>query len=164
MDSVLTVNPGLIFWTLVNFGLFLLILVKFGWKPMMQALKNREETITNSVAGAEKANAEAQALLAESRQKMSQAAQEMTEIVRQGKLQAEAQLQKATSEADKIRKQKVDEAVRQIEQQKQDALASLRTEVANLVVDTTEKVLRTTIDQAKHRELAEQFIADIKNN
>jgi F-type H+-transporting ATPase subunit b len=47
--GLVTPNPGTIFWMLIIFGITLFILRKFAWKPILNALKEREESITNSL-------------------------------------------------------------------------------------------------------------------
>ena len=59
MDSLLSIKPGLVFWSLVNFLIFLFLLLKFGAKPIANALKAREEKINGEIAAAEEANKKA---------------------------------------------------------------------------------------------------------
>ena len=54
MESIMNIDPGLIVWTLVNFGIFLFILLKLGTKPIINALNSRETGIRESIEGAEK--------------------------------------------------------------------------------------------------------------
>jgi len=56
--GLLTPDPGLVFWSLITFGLLVFILKRFAWKPILHALKTREETIEYALAAAEKAKAE----------------------------------------------------------------------------------------------------------
>ena len=58
-------NPGTIFWMLIIFGIVLFILKKFAWKPILNALKEREESIANALNSAEEAKKEVAGLKAD---------------------------------------------------------------------------------------------------
>lgn len=164
MDNLLNVNPGAIIWTIINFTIFLLIILKFGLKPIINGLKAREDRITNAIEQAEQANAEAKKLLQESQQKLDSAHKEMMEIVQKGKQQAENIINKAAEEADKIKKQKLEEAIREIERSKEFALNELRAEVADLVIQATEKILEEKLDDEKHQKIIESYIQKLPKN
>jgi F-type H+-transporting ATPase subunit b len=164
MDSVMNVDPGLVFWTLINFGIFLFLLLKFGAKPIINALNTREESINNSISEAEKANAEAKKLFAESQKKLDKAQQEMAEIIAKGREQAELHIRKAADEAEKVKRQKVEEAAREIDQSKDKALLELRSEVADMVIIATKKIIGETVDKEKHYKLIQSSIEKLPNN
>lgn len=162
--DILSVSPGLIFWTLVNFLIFLFLIVKFGAKPISNALKSREDNIQKNIDDAEKANADAKALLEQSEVKMNNARQEMSEIVSKGRAQAEELVRKATEDADKVKRQKVEEASNEIDRSKEMALKELRSEVADLVISATEKILDETLDKEKHQKIVETYIEKLPKN
>jgi F-type H+-transporting ATPase subunit b len=164
MEKVLDVNPGLIIWTLVNFLLFLALLLKFGYKPLKNGLASREKAIQDNIDKAEKANADALIILAESKQKLDSAQQEMNAIVAKGKAQADDFLKRAAEEAENVKKVKVEEALHEIEHTKVAAIKELRKEVAGLVVEATEKILDTVLDKDKHYKLVENYIDKMPNN
>lgn len=164
MESLLNVSPGLMIWTIINFLFFLFILFKVGVKPITNSLKAREDFISQSLQNAEKANLEAQKLLKESQQKLKESQTQMLNIIQRGKQQADELLRRATDEANKIRRQKIDEAMLEIKRSKEQALFELRKEVANLVVQATEKLLNESLDYEKHKQLIEQYINQIPKN
>ncbi|MEJ5287270.1 MAG: hypothetical protein CH6_3549 [Candidatus Kapaibacterium sp.] len=164
MDSLLNVNPGLMIWTIVNFLIFLFLLVKFGAKPISNSLKAREEHIEKNIKDAEKLNQEAQKLVAEMQQKLKDAQNEMMNIVQKGKQQAEELLRRAQEDAEKIRKEKIEEANREINRSKEAALFELRKEVASLVIYATEKLLNEKLDEQKHIEIINSYIDKIPKN
>jgi F-type H+-transporting ATPase subunit b len=164
MESIMNVDPGLIIWTLVNFGIFLFILLKLGTKPILNSLNMRESAIKESIESAEKARADARALLKESEDKLSNAQREMNEIISKGREQAEKILQKATEEAEAVKRQKVEDASREIDRSKEIAIKQLRNEVADLVVMATEKILDETLDKEKHFKMIEKYIDKLPNN
>ena len=158
------IEPGLVIWTLVNFGIFLFLLLKFGTKPIVNALNGREEAIRNSIEGAEKANADAKKLMIESQKKLDQAQQEMAEIIAKGREQAEKHIRKASEEAERVKRAKVIDATREIEQSKNKALVELRNEVADMVVIATEKIIGEAVDKKKHYNLIQSSIEKLPNN
>lgn len=164
MDSLVNVNPGLMIWTIVNFLIFLFLLVRFGAKPISNSLKAREEHIDMNIKNAEKINQEAQKLLNETQQKLKEAQNEMMNIVQKGKQQADDLIRKATEEAEKIRKEKLDDATKEINRSKELALIELKKEVASMVLQATEKLLREKIDDQKHIDLINSYIDKIPKN
>ena len=162
MGNILDVNFGLVFWTLVNFLIFLFLLLKFGTKPIANALKTREELINNSIANAEKANQEAKNILAESQKKIGEAQVQANDMIAKGKTQVEQIIIKAKEEAETVKNQRVSDAVKEITRYKENAIVELRTEVADLVISATEKVLNEKLDQNKDLQLVEASINSIE--
>lgn len=70
--GLLDVNPGLIFWTIITFLILLFILKKTAWKPILQALKEREDNIRASLEKAEQARKEAEEILEKNRKNLSE--------------------------------------------------------------------------------------------
>jgi F-type H+-transporting ATPase subunit b len=164
MDGFLSVSPGVVFWTLVNFSLFVFLLGRFGWKPLLSALNEREKSIQDAILRADEANAKAQQLLKENEEKLAKSQQEMMELVREGRAQAQAQVQKALEEAEKVKQAKLNEATAEIQREKESAMQTLRSEVSNLVVMATEKILKETIDPTKQKKVVDSFIDEMRTN
>lgn len=164
MDTIMNVSPGLIIWTIFNFLIFLFLLLKFGTKPMVNALRKRENTIKESLENAEKANLEAKRILQESQEKLNSTQAEINEMINKGKLIYDDILRKATEEAEAAKKEKVEEAKREIERSKENALKQLRSEVAELVVIATGKIIGEKLNTEKDYQLVESYIEKIPKN
>jgi F-type H+-transporting ATPase subunit b len=164
MDALLSVNPGLMIWTLINFFLFFLLLGKFGFKPMLAALEAREQRINDSIDQAEQANEMAQKSMNESREKLAQAHNEVMDLLREGKTQAESIIRHATEEAEQIKQTKLEEALREIAREKEIALQSLRTEMSTLIVQATDKVIGKVVNAEQHRSLIDATVNELSNN
>jgi len=164
MENALNMSPGLMLWTLFNFFILLILLIKFAVKPIINGLKGREDRIKGDLDNAAKANLDAQKFLKEAQENILTARKEMNDIIQKGKVHAEEILRKSAEEADKIKRQKVDEAIREIERSKEIAIKELRTEVAGLVVLATEKLLTETLDKDKHFKLVENYITQLPKN
>lgn len=163
MDA-LSVKPGLFIWQLINFAVLMIILGKFAIPAIMKSLKEREEGIQSNIDEAKKINADAVAAMKVSQTKIDEAYKEVAAIVAKGKEQANIIIQNATAEADSIKKQKLAEAIREIENNKNAAISQLRNEVAGLVVDATEKILNSKLDRDTHTKLVNDYIKNIKQN
>ena len=164
MQDIMNVNPGLIFWSIINFIILLVILSKFALPAMRKSLKGREENIQNAIDEANALNEKAQKLLEQSQEKLDNAQKEVSEIISTAKQKAELQFQKANEEAEKNKLQKIEEAKREIERSKNTAISELRNEVADLVVLATEKILETKLDKDAHLKLAKEQIEKLPKN
>lgn len=164
MDSLLNLPHGLMFWTIVNFGIFLFLVIKFGGKGIIKALNERENSINKAIADAENANREAQKLLNESKEKIENAQQEVALILAKGREQSEAIIRKTTEDAEKVKQVKLEEAIREIERNKEIALTQLRTEVADLVVNATEKIISVKLNKEQDFTLIQNSIDKLPKN
>jgi F-type H+-transporting ATPase subunit b len=164
MSNLLDINPGLIFWTLINFFVFLFCFTKLFYKPITRSIKARGEAIQANIDSAQKQNEDAKAILHEAQEKIGQAQNEMNEIILRGKNQAEELMKRALEEAEAMKRAKVEEASREIDRSKEIAIKQLRTEVAGLVVSATEKILDEKLDKDKHYQMVDSFIKKMPNN
>jgi len=164
MDALLDIKPGLVFWSLVNFSIFLFLLIKFGAKPIANALKAREDKINNAISQAEAANNRAEELLKQSQEKLDTAQAEVNDILNRGREQADLQIRRAAEETEKVKRTKIDEAAKEIQRNKDAAIQELRIEVASLVVSATEKILDEKLDKDKDYKLISNYIDKLPKN
>lgn len=164
MSEIMNVNYGLVFWSIINFLVLLFILSKFAFPAMKKSLQNREEGIKNAIDEANALNEKAQLLLAQSQEKLDTAQKEVSSILSNAKTMAEQSIQKANEEAEKNKHQKIEEAKREIERSKNEAISQLRSEVADLVVIATEKILEAKLDKEAHLKLAKEQIEKLPKN
>ena len=164
MDAILKPDPGLMIWTIINFLFFLILIVKFGTKPLKAFLKARESSIQSNIDHAEKLNAEAREILKSAQEKIDNAENEVSKILTLGKSQAENFMKKAAEEADHVKRQKVEEAIREIDRSKENTIKELRKEVASLAVSAVEKILGEEMNKEKHYKMIEQNIDNLPKN
>ena len=162
--NLLSPNWGLAVWLGIVFILFLLVMSKFVFPAMLGGLKEREDTIQSSLEQAERANAEAKRLLADNESARREAEAQAQAILRDARDQANSQRDAdiAKTKAEIARMQAA--AQSDIETQKQQALAELRSEVAVLAVGAAEKILNKEIDAQAQHGLVDQFISDLPRN
>lgn len=164
MDALLSINPGTIIWTLINFSILLFILAKFAFPAISKSIKEREEGITNAIQAANDANIKAQELLKDSQKQIDNAHLEVKEIIANSRKQAEQIVAKAGLEAEQVKKAKIEETLREIERSKDQALSELRTELASLIVLATEKVLGEKLNNDDHLKLVQNYIEKLPRN
>ncbi len=87
--SLIDVNPGLIFWTIITFLILLVVLTKIAWKPILSALNQRESAITEALEKAERAKEEAKKMLDENQANLAKAEEEAKKIIDQSREFAE---------------------------------------------------------------------------
>lgn len=158
-------NPsiGLVFWTFVAFLLLLLLLRKFAWRPIMQAIGDREKSIEDALATAEKAKQEMARLTNENEELLKAARIERDNILKEAKvlkdqIVADAKLH-AQSEGTKM----IEQAKKEIDDQKKRALAEVKNQVSALSLDIAKKVLEQEFaDQSKQEALVSDLLKDVR--
>ena len=149
--------------TIAVFVLLLVVLKKTAWKPILAGLKARADAIRASVEGAERAAAEAKALLADHRKKVDAAADEARSIVEEGRKDAEALRSRIHADAAQEASKERDRAVRDIELAKDAALKELHERVAVLATDVAGRILQAKLDPAQHRRLVDEAVASYES-
>ena len=163
--DLITPGSGLIFWQLLGFLGLLFILIKFAWKPMLAALEERESSIENALKAAETARNEMANLKAENEKLLAEARLERDVILKKAQDASNKMIEDAKAEASKQGAQMIENAQAVIETEKKAALAEVKTQVAVLTLEVTEKLLRKNLsDEKAQKELVDEFIKDLKLN
>lgn len=161
--SPLDVNPGVILWTVVTFILLLLVLKKIAWKPILNSLNEREMFIKNSLIKAEKAQKEAENLVAENKINLSKADEEAQKIIEQSRELAEKLKIQILEESKVQAKKMILDATTEIERKNREAFNELKGQVADIAVNAAEKILRENLDKEKQVEMINKYLDDLKN-
>lgn len=156
---------GLFFWQLLMFVLLVILLRKFAWKPILNAIESREDGIKDALDAAEKAklemanlNADNERLLQEARAERETMLKDAREI--KAKMIADAK-EEAQAEANKT----IANAQAAIESEKKAAVAELKSTVATLSVDIAEKMVKSELsNKDKQLELVNSMLNDAKLN
>jgi F-type H+-transporting ATPase subunit b len=159
-NSLVSPAIGTIFWSALIFILFLLILTKFAWKPILSAVKARDEMIKGSLESAAKAREEMLKLQSDNEAILRKAREERENILKDARevrdrLISEAK-GKATEEAEKL----IEKARIGIEGEKRKALSEIHDQVASLSVDIASKLLG---EKLKHSGEQEKLIDNYLN-
>lgn len=154
-------HAGTIIWTIVTFLVVLIVLRGTVWKPLLQALEQREAGIKEALDGAERVRAQAQVMLEEQAQRAAQAEAEAREAARQAREAAQRVGQEIIEAARKEAQQAVTQARLRIESEKRAAVAELRREVAELAVQAAGAVIGANLDNERNRRLVDELIAGV---
>lgn len=161
---MLSVSIGTVIWTTIAFLVVVFILAKFAWKPILNSLREREESIEKALEAAEKAKEKMKDLEASNEKLLLEARQEREEIIKSArdakeKMIAEAK-EKAQAEADKVMKN----AQAAIRAEKASAINELKSLVGELSIDIAEKILKEELTADKQKALIEASMKDAKLN
>jgi ATP synthase, F0 subunit b len=163
--SLLTPDPGLLFWMLLCFGVVFFILAKLGWPIIVKMVEERKAYIDNSLASAKQANEQLASIKEEGERILNVAREEQVRMLNETKelrtkLINEAKEQ-ASTEATKV----MEEAKTAIEKEKEAAIKDIHNRVATLSIDIAEKILRKNLeDKAAQTELVDKLINEAQNN
>jgi F-type H+-transporting ATPase subunit b len=164
MDLV-TPSIGLIFWQTITFLAVLLILGKFVWKPIMNALKSREGSIEEALQAAELAREEMEKLTSDNEKLMAEARMEREQIIKDASVLASRIREEAKEEAGKITQKMIEDARHTIQLEKQTAINEIRNQVTEFSLQIAEKILRKNLEgDTQQKALIESYLKDMKLN
>jgi F-type H+-transporting ATPase subunit b len=162
-SSNFLVSPdvGLMIWTFLAFIVALLILRKYAWPAITQALDKRQRAIEESIDTAERARADAAELLEEYRQRLREARAQADDIVARARKAGEVHERESLEEARVRRDELLEQTRRDIEAETRRAIQEIRAEVADLTIMATEKVTRKALDADDQRRLVEEALGEL---
>lgn len=164
-NSLATPEVGTIFWTTLTFILFFFLLAKFAWKPILNAVKAREEIIKSSLEAAAKAREDMQRLQSDNEAILKKAREERENILKEArdardKLIAEAR-DKASEEAGRI----IEKARTDIEREKLKALSEIHSQVASLSLEIASMLIGEKLKETGEQEkLISRYLKEIEEN
>ena len=154
-------SVGLMVWTLVLFAVCFYILRKLAFPRIGEALDRRQKAIEESIDAAERTRTEADELLKEYRERLTEARQQADDIVARARKAGEQQEADAVADGKHRREELVEQARRDIEVETRRAIQEIRSEVADLTILATEKVTRKTLTADDQRRLVEEAVAEL---
>lgn len=157
-------STGMMIWTLLTFGLTFLVLKMaggFGFQRITESLERRQNLIADSIKHAEQTRSEADQLMADYRQRLSEARNQADEIVTRARKAADQREADALEDAKQEREQLLEQTRHEIQLETQKSLQDLRREVASLTVQATEKVTRKTLTGDDQQRLVEEALSEV---
>jgi F-type H+-transporting ATPase subunit b len=154
-------DVGLMIWLLLAFGVTLFVLRKYAFPAISDALDKRQRAIEESIDVAERTRHEADALLADYRQRLADARAQADEIVAKAERAAEVHRDESLAAAKQQREELLEQTKRDVEAETRRAIQEIRREVADLTVLATEKVTRKTLDADDQRRLVEEALGEL---
>lgn len=157
--ELVTPGVGLLFWMLFAFSIVLVLLKKFAWKPILSALKEREDRIEASLIKAEETRQKTESANSDIEKMINQAKEERNSLLRQAK---EEIVEYKKDQKAQIKSQidlQLDSAKEEIAQQKRKAMEDLKGVVAELSIEIAEKILKQELDnEQKYNELIKENV------
>ncbi|MBO9732897.1 MAG: F0F1 ATP synthase subunit B [Chitinophaga sp.] len=156
---------GLFLFSFIIFVIVFLVLKKFAWTPILATLKEREDSITDSITTAERVKEEMAQMKAEHEHVLAEAKAERSKILKEAKDAKDLIISEAKAQAQAEAKKIIAEAYTAIENQKMAALTDVKNQVGNLVIEVAEKVLRRELaDKTAQEGYVKQLAGEIKLN
>jgi F-type H+-transporting ATPase subunit b len=156
---------GLFIWQVVIFVGLIFLLKKFAWKPILDAVNEREEGIKNALLSAENAKKEMQNLQASNERTLQEARLERDNMMKDAREIKEKMIADAKEEANTQGLRMIEQAKAAIESEKNAAMADLKAQVADLSLSIAEKLLKEELsNKDSQMKLVEKMLGDVKLN
>ena len=156
---------GLFFWNTIIFVGLIFLLRKFAWKPILDAVNEREEGIKNALLSADNARKEMQNLQADNQRILQEARLERDAMLKDAREIKEKMVADAKNEAQAQGLKMIEQAKAAIESEKNAAMAELRAQVSNLSIEIAEKLLKDELSNKEAQvKLVEKMLGDAKLN
>jgi F-type H+-transporting ATPase subunit b len=163
--ELLLPDLGLLFWTLLAFLIVFFILKKYAWPAIVKGLTDRENSITESLASAEKVKTEMAQLKSENENLLAKAREERALMLKEAKETKDKIVNDAKDEAKAAAAKIIADANASIQQQKMAALTDLKNQIGKLVIETSEKVLRKELsNKAETENYIKTLATEVKLN
>ena len=161
--GVITIN-GTVIVELVTFVVMLAILARYVYPEIVKLAEARQRQIAEQLKEAEQARAAAEQRLKEAEEKLTDARKTAQGVIDAAAKSAEQLRQEMRQKAEEESKRTVEAARKEIEAERDQAVRSVRSEVASLVVAATEKVIGETLDDDRHRQLIDKAIREVSGH
>ncbi|WP_309614285.1 F0F1 ATP synthase subunit B [Flavobacterium sp.] len=156
---------GLFFWQTLIFLLLVFLLRKFAWKPILDAVNEREEGIKNALLSAEIAKRDMQNLKSDNEKLLADARVQRDVILKEAREIKDKIVSEAKDEAQVQAGKMIEQAKAAINSEKNAAMADLKNQVSTLSIEIAEKVLRNELaDKVSQTKLVEKMLGDVKLN
>lgn len=150
---------GLFFWQTLIFIALIILLRAYAWKPILNALNDREEGIKDALASAENARREMENLKADNEKLLQQARGERESMIKEAREMRTKMIAEAETDAKEKANKMITLAKEAIEGEKRAAVAELKSQVAELSLEIAEKVVRAELsDKDKQMKLVDNML------
>jgi F-type H+-transporting ATPase subunit b len=157
----LSVEPGLMIWTVVVFVALLLILKKFAWPAVLGAVEARERALEEQLAEAERNRAEAARLLAEHQKLLAEGRTAAHALLTEARVVAEKERALAIEKTRQEQEELLERARRDIIGERERAVAELRREAVDLSLAAASKLIEKRLDSESDRQLVQEYLAGV---
>jgi F-type H+-transporting ATPase subunit b len=158
---LMAIRLNLMLWTLVIFILLFIILKKWAFPPILGAVERREQALQAAIESAQRDREEAKRLLEEHARRIEAARGDAQRIIADGRAVAEKMRNDLIEQTHQEQQQMLERARREIETEKERAVAQLRRETVNLAIAGASKVIEHNLDNSANRQLVESFLGSL---
>ena len=156
---------GLFFWQVLIFVGLIFLLKKFAWKPILDAVNDREQGIKDALLSAENARQEMQNLQADNQRILNEARAERDAMLKEAREMKEKMIAESKNEAQAQGQKMIEQAKAAIESEKNAAMAELKSQVSTLSLSIAEKLLKEELSNKEAQtKLVEKMLGDVKLN
>ncbi len=156
---------GLFILQTVLFIGLILLLKKFAWKPILDAVNEREEGIRTALQSAEQARSEMQNLQADNQRILQEARMERDALLKEAREMKEKMIADSKNEAQAAGQKMIEQAKAAIESEKNAAMAEMKAQVSSLSLEIAEKLLKDELSNKEAQtKLVERMLGDVKLN
>ncbi|MBX9855278.1 MAG: F0F1 ATP synthase subunit B [Gemmatimonadaceae bacterium] len=159
--NLLDPKVGLMFWTLIIFGLLFFVLARFAFKPLFAAVEAREKALEDAIEGAKRDRAETEALLSQQRAQLEAARNEAQSIIAASRETAEKMRSDLLAQTKQQQEEMIEQARRTIEGEKAAAIADLRREAIDLAIAGASRVIEQNLDSDNNHKIVESFLSSL---
>lgn len=165
MDALLSPSVGTMVWASLAFIIVLILLKRLAWGPILNGLKEREESISRSLGEAEKARQEFAGLKSDNEKLLQEARNERDAILREAREMKDQIVAEARDQAKNDAEKLIAAAREAVNTEKLAAMAELKIHVATLSLDIAERVVRKSLSNDQNqKDLVEKLLTETKLN
>jgi len=157
--DLLSPNVGVMFWTLVIFGVLLWVLSRYAFKPLTAAVEAREKKLEEMIQSAKADREEAARLLAEQQKALDASRADAQRVVAESRITAEKLRAEMIEQTKQQQRELLDRAREEIDNERKRAITDLRREAVDLALAGASKLVERNLDDQTNRSLVESFLA-----
>jgi len=163
--GILTPDPGLVFWTTLTFFILVFIMKKVAWKPILRALKVREEYIEFSLRDANLAKEELARISEKQKEIIDEGRRQRDDIIREARDLKDEIIKDAKEAAQKEATRIINQTHEQMERDKREAILTIKHQISLLSLEIASKILREElISQDRQESVIRQHLQEISFN
>jgi F-type H+-transporting ATPase subunit b len=160
-SGIIEVVPGLMIWTLICFAITFFVLRRVAFGPIQAAIDKRRDRIREALDAADHARTASEQLVAQQREALAAARVQAEKMLADARRVAEDQQRRLREELDAERQRRIEETRRDVEAETARAIGQIRSEVASLALEATEKVAGKVLTEHDQRRLIEEAIDEL---